>query len=94
MGMIAKNEKWRGRIEKCEKLLEQNNVNGMVVTYATLAGKDAPKAAGTNQASVIVRANEKRFAAVVKAKDDSAKMTSEEVKKKVIKNMSEDLIYM
>lgn len=40
MGMIAKNEKWRGRIEKCEKLLEQNNVNGMVVT---LAGKDAPK---------------------------------------------------
>lgn len=43
---------------------------------------------------MIVLANENRFAAVVKAKDDSAKMTSEEVKKKVIKNMSEDLIYM
>ena len=91
MRMIVKNERLTGRIEECEKLLAQRNVSSMGVSYASIADKDVTKAVGSNQVNVSERVREKTFAVVVKAKDDSVKMTSEEVKEKVTKNVSRDL---
>ena len=54
----------------------------MGVSYASMAGKDVTEVAGSNQVTFVV---------VVKAKNDSVKMTSEEVKEKVMKNESGDL---
>ena len=54
----------------------------MGVSYATMAGKDVTKVAGSNQVTFVV---------VVEAKNDSVKMTSEEVKEKVMKNERGDL---
>ena len=94
MRMIAKNERLNGRIEECEKLLAQRSVNvasGTGASYASMASKGVVRAAGSSQASASECVKEKTYAVVVKAKDDSVKMTSEEVKEKVTKNVSSDL---
>ena len=91
MRMIPKNERLNGRIEGCEKLLSQRNVSAASVSYASVASKGDMKAAGSSQVCASERVREKTYAVVVKAKDDSAKMTSEEVKEKVMKNVSGDL---
>ena len=54
----------------------------MGVSYASMAGKDVTEVAGSNQVTFVV---------VAKAKNDCVKMTSEEVKEKVMKNESGDL---
>ena len=82
MRMIAKNERLTERILESEKLFAQRNVSGMGVSYASMAGKDVTEVAGSNQVTFVV---------VVKAKNDSVKMTSEEGKEKEMKNESGDL---
>ena len=94
MRMIAKNEKLNGRIEECEKSLAQRSANvviGTGVSYASMASKGAVKTAGSSQASASECVRDKTYAVVVKAKDDSVKITSEEVKEKVMKNVNSDL---
>ena len=57
-----------------------------------MAGKDVSKVAvGSKQASLNERVKEKTYAVVVKAKDEFVKMTSDEVKEKVMKNVSGEL---
>lgn len=78
MGMIAKNEKLCERIDKCEKLLVQKEVMGMSVSYASMAGKDVDRGVVGSKAekvSVNERVKKKTYAVVMKAKDETVKMT-------------------
>lgn len=61
------------------------------MSYDTIAGKEVSKAVGSKQAIACESMKEKTLAVVVNAKDDIVKMTSEEVKEKVMKNVSCDL---
>ena len=59
------------------------------MSYASVADKNVSKVAvGSKQASVSKRVKEKTYAVVVKAKEETVKMTNDEVKKKVMKNVS------
>lgn len=64
----------------------------MSATGRSVAGRSATSiAVGSKQASVSEKAKERSYAVVVRAKDESVKLTSEEVKDKVMRNVSADL---
>ena len=92
MRMIAKNERLLGRLDECEKQLREKDVR-LDESFASVAGKIAgermPAAKQGVSASVPVR--ERSYAVVVKPKDDSAKLSSKQVKECVLYNVSADL---
>lgn len=81
MRMISKNERLYGRLDEYEKRLERNVCASMVAKSVT----------GVKNAASVVKKPAKAYAVVVKPKDDDVKMTSEEVKAKVMKNVSATL---
>lgn len=91
MRMIARNERLSGRIEECERMLAHKETKA---SYASVTGGSADRAPGSKAAESLRardRVNAKTYAVVVKPKDDGSKMTSDEVKEKVLRNVSGEL---
>ena len=88
MRMIAKNERLIGRIDECEKMLTQKEMMSASASYVSVAGKSVCVGGSSQDGRVCAAApvKEKTYA-VVKAKDDSVKMSSDEVKARVMKNV-------
>ncbi|OAD54517.1 hypothetical protein WN48_06681 [Eufriesea mexicana] len=87
VSMLAKNERLCGRLEECEKRMRQ----GVDVTerrsFASVAGRSVPASKGVSAKGANVESG-RTFAIVVKSKDESVKMSSDEVKKKVMRDVS------
>ena len=90
--MIAKNERLLGRIDECEKQLREGDVRANE-TFASVAGKTAGVHVSAAKQAVRVKESvrERSYAVVVKPKDDSVKLSSEQVKECVLKKVSADL---
>ena len=88
--MIAKNERLLGRLD--EKQLRERDMR-VNETFASVAGKTAGMRvlAAMQAASVRETVKERSYAVVVKPKDGSVKLSSEQVKECVLKNVSADL---
>ena len=89
MLIIAKNERLIGRIDECEKMLTQKEMMSASASYASVAGKGVCVGGSSQDGRVCAAApvKEKTYAVVVKAKDESVKMSSDEVKARVMKNV-------
>ena len=94
MRMIAKNERLSGRIDECEKMFAQKEMMSASASYASVAGKSVVCVSGSSRderVSAAASVKEKTYAVVVKAKDESVKMSSDEVKERVMKNVAGSL---
>lgn len=103
--MMQKNERLTGRLMEREKYMElrvsecvQRVQEARPVSYAGMAGKmssaNVRMSGGSTQSTterMSERPHTKTYAVVVKAKDESVKLTSEQVKEKVLKNVSSEL---
>ena len=87
--MIAKNERLLGRLDECEKQLREKDMR-VNETFASVAGKTAGVRVSAAKQAVSVKetVRERSYAVVVKPKDDSVKLSSEQVKECVLKNVS------
>ena len=90
--MIAKNERLLGRLDECEKQMREREAR-VNETFASVAGKTAGVNVSAAKQAVSMKgtARERSYAVVVKPKDDSVKLSSEQVKECVMKNVSADL---
>lgn len=98
MRMLAKNERLQGRLDECVSRVGRNvapqSVCGTAgVSFASIAARNVPKGVnGTNVESKDVSVNrkekERNFAIVVKSKDESAILLSEQVKERVMRDVS------
>jgi len=96
MRMLARNERLQGRLDECVSRVGRDvaqNVcgSGASVSYASMAGKSVVKNVNVNDRVNVKSVKERNFAVVVKAKDANVKMTSEQVKEKVMRDMSKSL---
>ncbi|CAK9796337.1 Uncharacterized 50 kDa protein in type I retrotransposable element R1DM [Anthophora quadrimaculata] len=96
MRLVRKNERLQGRLDECKERERQNECERMsrVASYASVAGMTGVGGvSGERRDGVSVRgkSKEKSFAVVVKARDANVKMTSEQVKEKIMKDVSGQL---
>ena len=87
--MIANNERLLGRLDECEKQLREKDMR-VNETLASVAGKTAGVRVSAAKQAVSVKetVRERSYAVVVKPKDDSVKLSSEQMKECVLKNVS------
>ncbi|CAK9816194.1 Uncharacterized 50 kDa protein in type I retrotransposable element R1DM [Anthophora plagiata] len=88
--LLNKNERLQGRLDECkerERRYESERVSR--ASYASVTGVTG--VSGAKRVSVSEKPRERTFAVVVKAKDASVSMTSEQVKEKVMRDVSAQL---
>lgn len=86
--MSNKNERLSGKLEVCEERVSANVA--MPTTYASVTGMNKKSERG----SVFLkpeRVKERSYAIVVKGMNDNEKMSSEQLKEKVLRDVSKDL---
>lgn len=87
--MISKNDRLSARLEKCEMRIEKSVYMAERTSFASVAGKSM-----TGKKDVVSAGNkmlEKTYPIVAKPNEDGVKMSSEEVKEKVMKNWCSSL---
>ena len=91
MHVTAKKERLLGRLDECERQLREKDVR-MSETFASVADKTSGVRVSAAKQGVSVREPVKKrsYAVVVKPKDESVKLTSEQVEC-VMKNVSGEL---
>ncbi|KMQ94800.1 golgin subfamily a member 4-like protein [Lasius niger] len=90
MWMICKNKRLQGRLDECLSRVSRDVAQGVCVSYANVAGVSGASKM-SEKPSVVVREKERSFAVVVTAKYTNVKMTSEQVKEKVMRDVSNSL---
>lgn len=85
--LMNKNERLQGRLDECDKCMEQSAICKPGVTFASMVSTSVNEKGMLKQTTSMsdsMSVKNKSYAVVVKAKDESAKMMSEQVKVKVI----------
>lgn len=86
----------QGRLNECVSRVCRDVAQGVCTSYANVIGMSGEKvvsgASGVSErTNVVVRIKERSYVVIVRAKDVNAKMTSEQVKEKVRRDVSKSL---
>lgn len=93
--MMMKNERLEGRIDEYEKRMKERV--SVSKSYASVSGSSVsvPRVSGTDRKKSVTdvseRVKERTYAVVVKPMDENVRMSSEQVKESVMKNVSGEL---
>lgn len=95
MSLISKNERLQGRIDEYERRLDSDVIQGGVNSYACVAGRVRDKSVSAAGMSPDMNTGKdtkvRSFAVVIRPKNTDVKMTSEQVKEKVMRDVSKVL---